>query len=153
MQSGVAEPTIYRFSLDNNQRIYRPCDRGIEQLSAVATVQSVIPEQHRAKSRALRLIYRDRMAEGRLNQMTLPFPILGIPLAVKALSSVCLRTATPVGVLKSNNTFGGSLYLSDLEDAFAAVNGVDHFVIQSPLNGVVLDDTGEISIPGNVMFL
>lgn len=71
----------------------------------------------------------------------------------EALRSVILRTAVPVGVLRPDDTYGGVVYLSDIEDAIAAVPGVDHFVILQPTNDVVLPNPGEISIPGTIFFV
>lgn len=110
-------------------------------------------------------LYFKRSATALINVMApvgvpLNVEVSGIPVdivirnnVIEALNSVCLRTASPVGVLKPDRKYGGSVYLSDIEDAFAAVSGVDHFVILEPTNDVVLPNFGEISIPGSVIFV
>ena len=69
-----------------------------------------------------------------------------------ALTAFLRREATPGGVFLPDLSSPGTVLISNLETALAAVPGLDFFDIVFP-EADVLVNTGEISIPGTITFL
>lgn len=70
-----------------------------------------------------------------------------------AIAGLCIRLASPGGSwLVPQQTRGGILRLSDINDAIAAVPNLDHFVLVSPTSDVV-SPIGVIPIPGSPTYL
>jgi uncharacterized phage protein gp47/JayE len=60
-------------------------------------------------------------------------------------------TAAIAGVLQSNGTPGGTVYMSDIESAISAISGTAGFVITSP-TGNIVSATGSLPVVGTVTF-
>lgn len=69
-----------------------------------------------------------------------------------ALNGFLLREASPGGATLADLTAGGTVLLSHLADAIAAVPGLDHFVLQSPAADIAAAP-GHIAIPGTITYL
>jgi uncharacterized phage protein gp47/JayE len=70
-----------------------------------------------------------------------------------AIAGLCIRLASPGGAwLVPQQTHGGILRLSDIEDAIAAVPNLDHFLVLSPTSDVI-SSTGLIPIPGAITYI
>lgn len=70
-----------------------------------------------------------------------------------AIAGLCIRLASPGGAwIVPNQTRGGILRLSDIEDAIAAVPNLDHFLLVSPTADVI-SPTGIIPIPASPTYL
>jgi hypothetical protein len=70
-----------------------------------------------------------------------------------AIAGLCIRLASPGGAwIVPNQTRGGILRRSDIEDAIAAVPNLDHFLLVSPTVDVI-SATGVIPIPGSPTYL
>ncbi len=70
-----------------------------------------------------------------------------------AIAGLCIRLASPGGAwIVPQQVHGGILRLSDINDAIAAVPGLDHFLLVSPTSDVI-SSTGLISIPGGITYL
>lgn len=87
------------------------------------------------------------------------FSLTGIPAntaiqnAVTAALLACIqRTASPFGVTLPDLSAGGTVYLSDLNDAVAATSGVENFIMVYPTTNIVQTQNGYISSLGSVLF-
>ncbi len=70
-----------------------------------------------------------------------------------ALAAVLIRTASPNGVLLPDLSAGGTVFLSDLWDAVAAVPGLANFDIVAPTTNIVQSLVGRISTPGTITYI
>lgn len=70
-----------------------------------------------------------------------------------ALNGFLLREASPGGVTLSDLSSGGTVRLSHLEDAIAAVPNLDHFILVSPAGVDITVPTGHISTPGTITYI
>lgn len=69
-----------------------------------------------------------------------------------ALAGALFREATPGGVFTGDpNNPSGTLRLSHLDDALAAVPGLDHFIMTSPTADVSVA-TGHLLVPGAIIY-
>lgn len=68
-----------------------------------------------------------------------------------AVNAFLVREATPGGVVLDDGTSGGTVRLSHLEDAIAAVPGLDHFVLVSPSADIVAAQS-HIAVPGTITY-
>lgn len=69
-----------------------------------------------------------------------------------ALNAFILREASPGGIVLPDLSSGGTLRLSHLEAAIAAVPNLDHFVMTVPAADVTVT-AGHISTPGTITYL
>jgi uncharacterized phage protein gp47/JayE len=68
-----------------------------------------------------------------------------------ALKGFLLREASPGGATLADLTNGGTVRLSHLEAAIAAVPGLDHFVLTAPSADITVA-TGHINTPGTISY-